>query len=109
MIIDQPGKYEMMNGECAVIFRVDRTTVVGRLEGEDEPLIWSIDGDPSGHDLRHRIVSKHVNVPGLALQIIKMVKDLTADQRADIFAIVAQQACLNCGRMLDPGAKCLCD
>lgn len=107
-MIDTPGKYNMMNGDTATIFRVDSSTCVGNLTGSTEPLVWSKEGDAVGHDPAHRIVSKHVNTPAIALQIIRQLQPLTDEQRESVLSIVSQQICIDCGSMIDPGRACTC-
>jgi hypothetical protein len=108
MLIDQPGKYQMLSGDYATIFRVDRTTAVGTIQGERDPVVWSIDGDSIGHDFQNRIVGKYINIPAMALQIIRSLQPLTQGQRIDVFSIVKQQICFECGREIEPGDRCEC-
>ena len=57
MRIDFPGKYLARDDKIVDIFRVDRTTVVGRHPDDTQAMIWdAYTGEAIGHDLRHSLV-----------------------------------------------------
>jgi hypothetical protein len=110
MLIDTAGKYTTRNGKTADIFRVDRTTAVGRVPDIGEALVWDVStGDAIGHDLGNSVISKYRNLPAIALAIQQMLSDLSSDaQRLQVLSIVKQQICDNCGAIIEPGRTCRC-
>lgn len=57
MRIDFPGKYLARDDKIVDIFRVDRTTAVGRHPDDPQAMVWdAYTGEAIGHDLRHSLV-----------------------------------------------------
>jgi len=110
MLIDNPGKYTTRSGAVADIFRVDRTTAIGRLPDVSEALVWDIHtGDALGHPLTNSLVGKHRNLPAVALQIAQILGSLdTNQQRLQVVNMLKSQVCLDCGNTPEPGLPCPC-
>jgi hypothetical protein len=57
MRIDLPGKYLARDDRIVDIFRVDRTTAVGRHPDDTQAMVWDVyTGEAIGHDLQHSLV-----------------------------------------------------
>lgn len=110
MLIDTPGKYLTRGGKTVDIVRLDRTTAIGRLPDERDPLVWDIqDGGAIGHALENSIVGKSRNLPATAVQITQILGALDSNQqRLQVLNILRQQVCLDCGSISVPGLKCEC-
>jgi hypothetical protein len=110
MLIDNPGKYTTKSGIIADIFRVDRTTAIGRLPDVSEVLVWDDHtGEAMGHPLENSLVGKHRNLPAVAMQMTQILGDLdTNQQRLQVINIFRQQVCLDCGNVPEPGLPCPC-
>ena len=58
MRIDFPGKYLARDDNIVDIFRVDRTTAVGRHPDDTQAMVWdAYTGEAIGHSLQHSLVS----------------------------------------------------
>jgi hypothetical protein len=110
MLIDSAGKYLTREGKVADIVRVDRTTAVGRMPDSNEALVWDINtGEALGHPLVNSLVGKQRNLPAVAQQVVKILRDLdTNQQRLQVANIFRQQVCLECGNVPEPGLPCPC-
>jgi len=57
MRIECPGKYLARDDKIVNIFRVDRTTAIGRHPDDTQAMVWDVyTGEAIGHDLQHSLV-----------------------------------------------------